>query len=184
MKKAVLFIIIMVLIAALAGCITINMPESGGNTDNGGGSETTVEPEPETEPAEFNLADGLKMTEEGPDKIIDTDWFTLRLGAGETWTYEIDSNNSITIYNIIARDSKTGGKLCSIEAFDEGDTSFTELPSYAKVGQTGGKIIIVQYPTDLQYDMNNAQAAEEYKVVEQQLNRIRDGGGESPLKLK
>jgi len=173
---------IVVLMFALTGCITINMPDTGG-AGQGGQTETT-EPEPTPELEEFNLADGLKMTEEGPEKIIDTDWFTLRLGAGSTWTYEIDNNNTITIYNIIARDSKTGGLLCSITAYDEGDTSYEDLPSFTEAGQAGGKTIVVIYPTDVQFDTNNAQAAEEYKVVFQQLEKIRDGGGESPLQLK
>ena len=165
----------------LAGCITINMPGSDGSGGNGG-TETT---EPPTEPTEFNLADGLKMTEEGPEKTIDTDYFTLKLGAGSTWTYEIDNNKSISLYNIISRDSMDGGGwLGSIAAYDEGDTSYNELPSFTEVGQAGGKTIVFEYPTDVQFDMNNAQATEEYKVVEQQLNKIRDGGGESPLQLK
>ncbi len=187
MKKAIICTMaIVVLMFAMTGCITINMPDTGG-AGQGGQTETTEpepEPEPTPEPEEFNLADGLKMTEEGPEKIIDTDYFTLKLGAGDTWIYEIDNDRSISLYNIISRDSKKGGLLCSITAYDEGDTSYEDLPSFTEAGQAGGKTIVVIYPTDVQFDTNNAQAAEEYKVVFQQLEKIRDGGGESPLQLK
>ncbi len=191
MKKVLMVCMITFLMFALVGCIVINQaPQDGGaaaDETETAEPQTGTEPEPEEKteaPAEFNIAEGLKMTEDGPEKTIDTKWFTLKLGAGETWIYEINEDHSISLYNIISRDSGMGGWLGTITWYDEGDDSFKDLPSFADAGTAGGKRIIVVYPTDVQYDPENAQASEEYRVVLQQFEKIREGGGESPLQIK
>lgn len=159
------------------------------------GSKTESEPEEETqteeqaeiqadEPAEYDIAANLQLAGGGDVKAIDTDHFTITLTHGSSWDYTVDSKTSITIYNIASREADCGGRLVSIIAYDAGDKDYEMLPSYGVIGEKDGKVYIAEYPSDVQFNFEDEQATADYQAVYDELNKIRDGLGDSPIVLK
>lgn len=159
------------------------------------GSKTEPEPEEETqteeqtetqteEPAEYDIASNLQLAGGGDEKAIDTDHFTITLSHGSSWDYTVDSKTSITIYNVAAKEANYGGRLVSILAYDAGDKSYENLPSYGVIGEKNGKMYIAEYPSDVQFDPSDEKSMEDYQAVYAEVNKIRDGSGDSPLVLK
>ena len=154
--------------------------------------ETQTEEQAETqadEPADYDIASNLQIAngvdgEGGNTQVIDTDHFTLTLSHGGTWDYTVDSKTSITIYNIASREADCGGRLVSIIAYDAGDKDYEMLPSYGVIGEKDGKVYIAKYPSDVQFNFEDEQATADYQAVYDELNKIRDGSGDSPIVLK
>ena len=158
------------------------------------GSKTEPEPEKETkteeqtetqtdESAEYDIASNLRLAG-GDEKLLDTDYFRITLSHGSSWDYTADSKTSITIYNIAAREANCGGRLVSIVAYDAGDNSYENLPSYGVIGEKDGKMYIAEYPSDVQFDPSDEKSMEDYQAVYEEVNKIRDGSGDSPFVLK
>lgn len=154
--------------------------------------ETQTEEQAETqadEPADYDIASNLQIAngvdgEGGNTQVIDTDHFTLTLSHGGTWDYTVDSKTSITIYNIASRETDCGGRLVSIIAYDAGDKDYEMLPSYGVIGEKDDKVYIAEYPSDVQFNFEDEQATADYQAVYDELNKIRDGSGDSPIVLK
>lgn len=154
--------------------------------------ETQTEEQAETqadEPADYDIASNLQIAngvdgEGGNTQVIDTDHFTLTLSHGGTWDYTVDSKTSITIYNIASREADCGGRLVSIIAYDAGDKDYEMLPSYGVIGEKDDKVYIAEYPSDVQFNFEDEQATADYQAVYDELNKIRDGSGDSPIVLK
>lgn len=132
----------------------------------------------------YDIASNLKESSDGDAKTIDTDHFTLTLPLGETWTYETDSETSITFYNIAGREADCGGRLLSIVAYEPDDTSYEEIPHYSVVGESGGKVYIAEYPSDVQADIEVEEHMEQYQTVYAEVNKIEENAEDSPLVLK
>lgn len=190
-KKYLSILVAALMIFAFAGCGSDNEPaeeqpeeqveEQAPETTESQSEEQTPET---TEADDYDIAANLMLAGGGAEKAIDTDHFTISLTHGSSWDYEVDSNTSITIYNVASREADCGGRLVSILAYDAGDKSYEILPSYCVIGEKDGKVYIAEYPTDVQFDFNDEQATADYQAVYEEVNKIRDGGDESPLVLK
>ena len=183
MKKSKLLISILLSIMLIftmttCGSKTDAEPETESETEAQTETETTTE-----ESAEYDIASNLRLAG-GDEKLLDTDYFRITLPCGPSWDYTVDSKTSITIYNIASKEADCGGRLVSIIAYDADDKEYEVLPSYSVIGEKGGKVYIAEYPTDVQFNMDDEQATEDYKAVYDEVNKIRDGGTDSPIELK
>lgn len=154
-----------------------------------------LQPEPDTEteaifeeqesdaqtPVAFDIASGLKTKEKDGVQTLKTDHFTLTLSHGKSWDVKVNSKNSITIYNTALYEANRGGKLVTILAYDAGDESYDVLPEYNKIGESGGKVYIAAYPTDMQYDSSNKKAVSDYLAVFDEVSRLMEECPDCPL---
>ena len=151
-------------------------------------AETEVVAEkPEKTPevqADYDIAAGLKLKDKDGIKTLSTDHFTLKLTHGKSWDVKVNSKTSITIYNKALYEGNCGGKLVTILAYDAGDESYDVLPEYNVIGESGGKVYISAYPSDMQYDSSNKKAVANYLAVFEEVSRIYESAEESPLILK
>jgi len=152
--------------------------------------QTEEAPEAETGEAvvtdlEYNIAANLTdtMNEDG-SRTIETDYFTVTLPLGDTWEYEVNDAYSISIYNTAAKNNDCGGHLGTIVAVDPADTDYQNLPHYAEIGQMGGILYIIDYPTDVQADVTNDKNREDYQTVFAELGKIETEPENMPVILK
>lgn len=178
-KEFIAIMMSLVLVFGITAC--------GSKTESEPEEETQTEEQAETqadEPAEYDIASNLQLAGGSDEKAIDTDHFTITLTHGSSWDYTVDSKTSITIYNIASREADCGGRLVSIIAYDAGDMDYEMLPSYGVIGEKDGKVYIAEYPSDVQFNFEDEQATADYQAVYDELNKIRDGSGDSPIVLK
>lgn len=143
--------------------------------------------EPEEKPevqADYDIAAGLKLKDKDGIKTLSTDHFTLKLTHGKSWDAKVNSKTSITIYNIALYETNRGGKLVTILAYDTGDESYDVLPEYNVIGESGGKVYIAAYPTDMQYDSSNKKAVANYVAVFEEVSRLMEDAPDCPLTFK
>ena len=134
---------------------------------------------------DYDIAANLKMMGDPEGvKIIDTDHFTLTLPLGGTWDYDCDSKTSITFYNIAGKEADCGGRLFSLVAYEPDDDSYKGLPHYSVVGESGGKVYVAEYPSDVQADMEVEEHMEQYQTVYAEVSKIESKAVDSPLVLK
>ena len=157
-----------------------------------------VQPEPDTETEvvieeptdtvetqeDYDIAANLKLKDKDGVKTLSTDHFTMTLSHGKSWDAKVNSKTSITIYNTALYEANRGGKLVTILAYDAGDESYDVLPEYNVIGESGGKVYIAAYPTDIQYDSSNKKAVANYLEVFEEVSRLMEGVSDSPLVLK
>jgi len=179
LKVLISILLSMMLIFTITACGSKTEPEPEEETQTEEQTETQTE-----ETAEYDIASNLQLAGGGDEKAIDTDHFTITLTHGSSWDYTVDSKTSITIYNIASREADCGGKLVSIIAYDSGDKDYEMLPSYGVIGEKDGKMYIAEYPSDVQFNFEDEQATADYQAVYDELNKIRDGSGDSPIVLK
>ena len=135
-------------------------------------------PEP---PSDYDIAAGLKLKEKDGIKTLRTDHFALTLTHGDSWDAKVNSRNSITIYNTALYEANRGGKLVTILAYDSGDENYVVLPEYNVIGESGGKVYIAAYPTDMQYDSSNKKAVADYLTVFDEVSRLMEECPDCPL---
>ncbi len=146
-----------------------------------------VDEEPEEIPeakSDYDIAAGLKMKEKDGIKSLSTDHFILTLSHGKSWDAKVNSKTSITIYNKNLYEGNRGGKLVTIFAYDAGDESYDVLPEYNIIGESGGKVYIAAYPTDMQYDSRNKKAVADYLAVFDEVSRLMEDAADCPLEFK
>jgi predicted small lipoprotein YifL len=175
-KTVIVMFLSLVLVFAMTACGSKPEPENETQTDTG--QETAENSD------DYDIASNLQLAGGGDEKALDTDHFTVELTHGSSWDYTVDSKTSITIYNVAAREANCGGRLVSIKAYDPADKDYEMLPSYSVIGEKNGKLYIAEYPSDVQFDPTDEQAAEDYQAVFEEVNRIREGAADSPLVLK
>ena len=178
-KTVIAMFLSLVLVFAMAACGSNPEPEPESEPQTETRQDTTTE-----ESGDYDIASNLQLAGGGNEKAIDTDHFTITLSHGSSWDYTVDGRTSITIYNVAAREANCGGRLVSIKAYDSADKDYEMLPSYSVIGEKNGKMYIAEYPSDVQFDPSDEQAAKDYQAVFEEVNRIRDGAADSPLVLK
>ena len=178
MKTIIAILVSLTLVFAMTACASKTEPDSEEEKQTEEQTETQTE-----ETAEYDIASNLRL-DGGDEKLLDTDYFRITLSHGSSWDYTVDSKTSITIYNIAAREANCGGRLVSIAAYDAGDNSYESLPSYGVIGEKNGKMYIAEYPSDVQFDPADEKSMEDYQAVYAEVNKIRDGSGDSPLVMK
>ena len=55
---------------------------------------------------------------------------------------------------------------------------------YKKSGIKDGQFIFVTYASDIQYDINDEAAADEYMAIRNEAETVQEGGKSGPLILK
>ncbi len=177
MTKTIITILMsFVLVLAMTACGSKNEPAEEAAESEAEATEVTEE--------EYNIASNLKETVSEGTKTIETDYFTLTLSLPDTWNFEQDSSTSITFYNITGRDAGCGGKLLTLIAFEPEDDSYKGFPHYSVVGESGGKVYIADYPSDVQADMEVEEHMKQYETVYAEVNKIEAKAADSPLVLK
>ena len=175
------------MVFALAGCSReMETAEGQAESQAEDQAESQVEEQtPEaTETADFDIASNLQLAGGGDEKAIDTDCFTITLTHGSSWDYTVDSKTSITFYNIAGREADCGGRLFSLVAYEPDDDSYKGLPHYSVVGESGGKVYVAEYPSDVEADMENEEHMKQYETVYAEVNKIEAKAADSPLVLK
>lgn len=142
--------------------------------------EVTEEPAPSTsqEPKiVLPLSDNIKSDENG---TIENDYFSLTLPRPDTWTYTATTDKSVVIYNKASQEAGCGGILCTIEALSPED--FAVMSDFAIAGMKDEYMIVAEFPSDVQVDVESEQAKEDYEAVFNELKKI--GTDESPIVIK
>ena len=184
-KTAVLLGGVMLILLIIVWGIKHNMKPINEQQEADTETEAVIE-EPEEKPevqADYDIAAGLKLKDKDGIKTLSTDHFTLKLTHGKSWDAKVNNKSSITIYNTALYEANRGGKLVTILAYDAGDESYDVLPEYNIIGESGGKIYIAAYPTDMQYDSSNRKAVSDYMAVFEEASRISEDTEDSPMVL-
>ena len=135
----------------------------------------------------FEIGAGLTATEDETTgtRTIETDYFSLTLSNPDTWGYELDEYDRITIYSNKAREAGLGGRVMSVEACDDPEEEpYDGMIPYKKIGIKDGHLIFVTYASDIQYDINDEAAADEYMAIRNEAETVQEGGKSGPLILK
>ena len=135
----------------------------------------------------FEIGAGLTATEDETTgtRTIETDYFSLTLSNPDTWGYELDEYDRITIYSNKAREAGLGGRVMSVEVWnDPEEEPYDGAIPYKRIGVKDGHLIFVTYASDVQYDFNDEAAADEYMAIRNEAETIQEGGKSGPLILK
>ena len=135
----------------------------------------------------FEIGSGLTATEDETTgtRTIETDYFSLTLSNSDTWGYELDEYDRITIYSNKAREAGLGGRVMSVEACDDPEEEpYDGMIPYKKIGIKDGYLIFVTYASDIQYDINDEADADEYMAIRNEAETVQEGGKSGPLILK
>lgn len=135
----------------------------------------------------FDIGAGLTATEDESTgtRTIETDYFSLTLSNSDTWGYELDEYDRITIYSTRARNGEYGGRVMSVEVWnDPEEEPYDGMIPYKKIGVKDGHLIFVTYASDIQYDINDEAAADEYMAIRNEAETVQEGGKSGPLILK
>lgn len=155
--------------------------EMGGGTTGGGatGGGTTG-----SGIAGYNIMDGFmkNASSDGSVAYMYFNDFLLTMPNNDKWSME-DGKDYVTIYLWSAQQEGYGGKLVTIRAYDLNDNSYEQLPSYhvAGVGKNAGVRFIAEYPTDVQWNPNDATQDADYRDLQAYLQKIGEGAVNSPL---
>ena len=182
MRKLLMAGVIGVMVFAFAGCDSGN-----GNTDET--TEATTEAtEATTEtaaPDDYNIMEGFEIVENGSEKLLYGNDFLLIMPNNDEWAYEQISETSLEIYLKSAREDGFGGDLVTIMAFDPEDTSYEEFPSYsvAGTGKNVNKVFIALFPTDVQFNPEDADQQAAYEELYTHVHKIAEGMVNSPFQV-
>lgn len=179
-KKIIGIFLAASLVLTAAGCSRNKNPEEEQRPESQMEEQTTDSVEVE----DYDISSSLQVAVRGDEKTIDADHFSLTLTHGDSWDYVVDSETSITIFNVAAKEANCGGRLMSIVAYEPEDKSYEILPGYSSIGETDGMMYIAEYPSDVQFDPADKQTAEDYQAVFKEVNQIRAGAENSPIVLK
>ena len=185
-KTAVLLGGVMLILLIIVWGIKHNMKPIDVQPETDTETEVVTE-EPEKTPevqADYDIAAGLKLNDKDGVKTLSTDHFTLKLTHGKSWDVKVNSKTSITIYNTALYEANHGGKLVTIIAYDAGDKNYDVLPEYNIVGESGGKVYIAAYPSDMQYESSNKKAVADYLAVFDEVSRLMENASDSPLTFR
>ena len=170
--------LVAVMVFAFAGCTS--------DEDKSIESSTTTEStEPTTTEAadDYDIMAGSELKEYGSELLLYGNDFLLIMPNSDKWGYEKTSNDCLEIYLKSARDADFGGNLVSIMAFDPEDSTYESFPDYtvAGHGQNCGKTFIALFPTDVQYDPQDAQQEADYQELYTHVKKIAEGMADSPF---
>jgi hypothetical protein len=125
-----------------------------------------------------------KANDDGSIEYLYFNDFMLVMPGNEKWSFEPSKDSqAVTFYLFSAQQENYGGKLVTIKAYDINDNSYEQLPSYsvAGVGGNTNKRFIAIYPTDVQWNGQDAQQDADYRELSDYLHKIGEGAVNSPL---
>ena len=106
----------------------------------------------------------------------------ITMPNNEKWSMET-SPRAVTFYLFSAQQEGYGGKLVSIAAYDIDDDTYKHLPNYHEAGITANTNVrlVAIYPTDVQWNHDDAAQEADYKDLQAYLQKIGAGAVNSPL---
>lgn len=151
-------------------------------TDNTEATEATEATTAEASD-DYDIMEGFKLEESGSELLLYGNDFLLIMPNNDDWGYEQTAPNSLLIYDKEGREDGYSGDLVTIMAFDPSDTSYEEFPSYtiAGTGKNVNKTFIAMFPTDVRFDPNDQEDAEEYMALSDHVRKIGEGNADSPF---
>lgn len=129
---------------------------------------------PESTDSTYHIAEGLGVYNSEGQACLESKHFTLYLPADGDWAYRVMNNTAIELYYVPAYEAGFGGHLVTIQAYDWGDNSYEDDPNYAIAGLSENKKYIALFPTDVQYDANQAEG---YTRMYEYVRRIDNSEG-------
>ncbi|MDC7286762.1 DUF5050 domain-containing protein [Blautia schinkii] len=126
----------------------------------------------------FNISDGINVHASEGSALLTTDYFQLYLPMDVLWDYEVVNSDTIKLVLASARDEGYGGVFVTIKAYDWGDDSYADIPRYTIAGVSEAKKYVAIFPTDVQYNPNDAEQTAAYQRLADIAARI-DANGNS-----
>lgn len=183
----IMLALIMAVMTLFAGC-------GGGGTQEAEPQEEPQVEEPqngsvETGTAEagaYDIMDGFekKTNDDGSIEYLYFNDFMLVMPGNDKWSFEpSEDGQSVTFYLFSAQQEGYGGRLVTIHAYDINDDSYEILPSYsvAGVGGNTNRRFVAEFPTDVQWNGNDAAQDADYRDLSDYLHKIGEGAVNSPL---
>ena len=185
-KKLLFAGVITVMVFAFAGCSDSNSGEKSATESTNAPTEAT-ETQDTTEEAtvdDYDILDGFNLVEKDDITLLYGNGFVLTM-PDDDWGYEQTSPTCLQIYSEDAREGGYEGHLVSIMAFDPDDTSYEDFPDYSVAGRgkTVDKVFIALFPTDVQYNPDDPDQAEDYNELFNHVKKIAEGMADSPFQI-
>lgn len=192
----IMLVFIMSLMTLLAGCgggssesEPQDEPKVEETTTGGTGTETGTGTSTETGTAsagDYDIMKGFekKTNDDGSIEYLYFNDFMLVMPGNDKWSFEPSSDKqSVTFYLYSAQQEGYGGRLVTIHAYDIDDDSYEMVPSYsvAGVGGNTNKRFVAEFPTDVQWNGNDAQQDADFRDLSNYLHKIGEGAVNSPL---
>lgn len=124
-----------------------------------------------------------KTNDDGSIEYLYFNDFMITMPGNEKWSFEANGD-SVSFYLFSAQQEGYGGRLVTIQAYDLDDDSYEEMPmpfQVAGVGKNVNKRFIAIYPSDVQYNHNDAQQTADYNDLYDYLKKIGEGAVNSPM---
>ena len=113
----------------------------------------------------FNIGSNIKYTPDGGDRILENDYFSLQFPASIKWDYEIVNKTTLKIFYEPAKESGFGGTVVTIMAYDWGENTYKDFPSWSMAGSSADKKYVAVFPTDVQFDPKDPTQGAEYREL-------------------
>lgn len=149
-----------------------------GSTGSTGGSGTVKTT------GNYDIMDGFEKRPDGSLVYIYFNDFMMVMPNNEKYSFEASPDKqSVTFYLFSAQQEGYGGRLVTIHAYDINDDSYTILPSYsvAGVGGNTNKRFVAEFPTDVQWNHEDATQEADYRELYDHVHKIAEGMANSPL---
>lgn len=135
--------------------------------------------------SDYDITKGMmqQASDDGSIEYMYFNDFMLIMPNDSRWGWEQTDKDTVTFFLFAAKQEGYGGHLVTIKAYDLDDNSYESLPSYhvAGVGKNVNKRFIAIYPTDVQWNGQDAQQDADYRDLSSYLQKIGEGAVNSPL---
>ena len=152
---------------------------------NGGNQDTTGSADPFEGAADYDVSKGFQKQEYQDIEVLYFNDFLITMPGNDKWSFEMNGN-SVTFYLFSAQQEGYGGRLVTIVAYDIDDYSYEQLPvpyQVAGVGKNVNKRFVAIYPSDIQFNYEDAVQEADYKDLYDYLKKIGEGAVNSPLQV-
>jgi len=148
-------------------------------------TEATEQTTTAGESGDYDIMEGSRLVENGSELLLYGNDFMIIMPNDDDWKYEKTSDTSMSIYLEDAREDGYDGNLVTIMAFDPEDTSYEQFPDYAVAGhgKNVNKTFIALFPTDVQFNPQDPDQAEDYQELFSHVQKIAEGMANSPFQV-
>lgn len=129
----------------------------------------------------YNIAENIGLHFSQGLAFVSSDYFTLYLPEDILWDWEVINDTTVKFFYPAAKDAGFGGTFVTIRAYDWGDNSYSEIPSYRIAGLSDMKKYVAIFPTDVQYDSSDSTQTAEYQRLLEYVYRIDNESSDSPF---
>ena len=149
------------------------------------GSDSASGNTPDAGASDYDVSKGFTKSAntDGSIEYLYFNDFMLTMPGNEKWSFEMNGN-AVTFYLFSAQQEGYGGRLVTIKAYDMDDKSYEQMPmpfQVAGVGKNVNKRFVAIYPSDVQYNFNDATQKADYEDLYNYLKKIGEGAVNSPL---